>query len=264
MAEAGGGEGTRAARALTDGALVQALRAGEMLAVAEFVSRFTPLLESYALRTGIPRSDWDVCIQEVLEDEAMRLMTPTGSPPRSLAAYLVAAVRHRWLKVRRGELRRARREGDLFCGGGAPIGDATPVLRALCSAHSLRVSEGPELAEPSRSSAVELLATRVAAELSEQDLLLLTWVAEGVSRRQIAEWLGVGYEAARKRVLRLAHRVRDLAATRAATLDAVERAEVVRRLPRPAAARARGAVGEGEGEGEGKGKEARREAHDEH
>lgn len=253
MAEAGG-EGTRAARALTDGALVQALRAGEMIAVAEFVSRFTPLLESYALRTGIPRSDWDVCVQEVLEDEAMRLMSPTGTVPRSLAAYLVGAVRHRWLKVRRGELRRARRDGDLLGSEGAPGGLQASVLRALCSAHSLRVSEGPELAEASRATAVELLATRVASELSEQDLLLLTWVAEGVSRRQIAEWLGVGYEAARKRVLRLAHRVRDLAATRVATLDAAERVEVVRRLQRPAEPRARARAE----------RDARQEAHDEH
>lgn len=262
MAEAAGGGGggaeVRAARALTDGALVQALRAGEPIAVAEFVSRFTPLLESYALRTGIPRADWDVCVQEVLEDEAMRLMRPSGAVPRSLASYLVGAVRHRWLKVRRGELRRARRDGDLLGPEWGAIGTASSVLRALCSAHSLRVSEGPELVEAHPSTAVELLATRVAAELSEQDLLLLTWVAEGVSRRQIAEWLGVGYEAARKRVLRLAHRVRELAVSRATTLGDAERSELGRRLRGPLESRARVCV---EGEGE---RDARQEAHDEH
>ncbi|HYD54277.1 MAG TPA: hypothetical protein VEA99_16700 [Gemmatimonadaceae bacterium] len=224
----------RAARALGDAALVAAMRAGDAVAWAEFVARFTPLLEGFARRTGIPRWEWEVCVHEVLEDEAMRIATPRAAVPRSLAAYLVRAVHHRWLRVRRGELRRARRDDLAMRAGGDARQPVEYVMRALCSAHSLRASEGPELTESvaTERSAIDTLTARVLEALPEADVLLLTWMAEGVPRRQIAEWLGVSYEAARKRVLRLAHRVRDLATTQAAALGEPQRGEVLRVLRR--------------------------------
>jgi hypothetical protein len=63
----------------------------------------------------------------------------------------------------------------------------------------------------------------VAAELSEDDRLLLMWCAEGVPRRLIAEWTGTSYETARKRIQRLSARLRDVARKHATSFSPAER-----------------------------------------
>ena len=219
----------RQARALTDTALVIAMRARHAAAWGEFLLRFGPLLEEYARRIGIPRDAWDVCVREVLEDEAVRLAARASAPPESLAGYLVSAVRHRWLRAKRAATRRARWYDDAARDGSE---SAEAVVRVLCSAHARRVSEGPLATESQESEAMLALARVVTRDLSDEDLLLLAWSAEGVPRREMAAWMGIGYEAARKRVLRLAHRLRDVAGERAHELTPVHRFELARILRR--------------------------------
>ena len=217
-------------RALTDAALIDAMRDGVPEAWTEFDARFRPLLERYAARVGIPRWDWSVCITEVLDDEALRLVERGVAPPQHMTAYLVRAVRNRFLELKRATLRRDRRYADAAAlqpvAGGA--------IAVLISEHTRRASDTPRVAEERvyGSNAVRRFAQLISASLSDQERQLLAWVSEGVPRRLIAEWLGVTREAAKKRVSRLCHRVRALAVETRERLPAEGGREIDRLLRR--------------------------------
>jgi DNA-binding CsgD family transcriptional regulator len=232
----------RSARALGDAALARALVTGDAAAWAEFDARFRPLLEAYARRVRVPPALWPQCVDEVLEDEAMRL-ADGGAVPEHMAAYLVRSAYHRLLKARRAAARRDRRYG-----AGAP--DAGPsaerVVLSVCSAAALRASDGArpgdgapaawdDAGEASAASAVlARAAAALAARLTDAERQLLVWVAEQVPRRQIAEWVGDGYEATRKRIQRLTRRLQADALRLAADLPPAERHEFERFLRRVA------------------------------
>lgn len=253
MAEAWGAEGEgpgtvrRAVRALDDAALLEAMRAGEPAAWAEFMSRFGPLLDGVARRVGVPEWEVAACVADVLDDEALRLTGARATTPANLGGYLARVLFHHWLKSKRGAARRARWHAEAL----RLVPDATTdgVVRALCSSHALRVSEGV-VEDGVATGALARLAALLTQDLAEDDLQLLAWSGEGVPRRQMAEWLGVGYEAARKRLLRLAHRLREVAAAREQELSPADRREIARVLrraaapiPRPHAARGGGQPG---------------------
>jgi DNA-binding CsgD family transcriptional regulator len=236
----------RAARALGDDALARALATGDAAAWAEFDLRFRPLLEAYARRVRIPLAWWPQCVDEVLEDEAMRL-ADGGRLPDQMGAYLVRAAYHRLLKAKRAAVRRERRYGAC-----APEGDsaAERVVQSVCSAAALRASGGTRAADggpaawddaagadASPASAVlARAAATLAARLTDVERQMLVWVAEQVPRRQIAEWVGDGYEATRKRIQRLTRRLQADAWRLAADLPAAERHELERFLRRAARA----------------------------
>lgn len=241
----------RAARALGDAALVAALATGDVATWGEFDARFRPLLEAYARRVHIPAALWPQCVDEVLADEAMRLAD--GAPvPAHLGPYLVRASYHALLRARRAAARRERRYGaaSLDAPDDAPSfggpGGAERVVLALCSAAARRASHGPRAADGApaawdapddvgsdgASRVVAAAAAALAARLTDAERQLLVWVAEEVPRRQIAEWLGDGYEAVRKRVQRLARRLQGEARRYAASLPAAERHEFERFLRR--------------------------------
>lgn len=245
----------RAARALGDAALVAALAAGDAAAWAEFDARFRPLLEAYARRVRVPPALWPQCVDELLEDEAMRFADGAPAPER-LGSYLVRASYHRLLRARRAAVRRERRygAGSADVGAGAMPG-AERVVLSVCSAAALRASDGPRGsdgapaawddggAEGSDASAVlARAAAALAARLTDAERQLLVWVAEQVPRRQIAEWVGDGYEATRKRIQRLTRRLQADAVRFAAELPAAERHEFERFLRRAGSA-AGGAAG---------------------
>lgn len=208
----------RRLRALSDAAVVNAMRAGEELAWGEFADRFRPLLEHFAQRTGIPRWEWSACVTEVLEDEALRLAsTQQLVLPASLGAYLVRAVRNRHLRLKRATARRDRHYAS-----------ASDAGNSLCSESTVRASEGLAGDETAGSSALARLAATLGDELSEDELLLLTWRSTGVPHRQAAEWLGISYDAAAKRVSRLATRLRAIARLRAEHFPLEERPELER------------------------------------
>jgi DNA-directed RNA polymerase specialized sigma24 family protein len=210
----------RRLRALSDLALVDAMRRGDELAWGEFVDRFRPLLEQFADRTGIPRSDWPACVVDVLEDVALNLANGRLAVPDSLGAYLVRVARNRHLRVKRAAARRDRRYSLAVEGG--------DVIASLCSESMVRASRSPADDGTDAPAALGRLTVALRAELSDDELLLLTWRSAGVPYRQIAEWLGVTYDAAAKRIARLSRRVHALARLHAERLPVEERAEIIR------------------------------------
>lgn len=215
---------SRGARALQDRELLREMRAGEFAAWAEFEARFRPLLEHVAGRMRIPSADWAECVGEVIEDEAIKLSTQDAVAPASVVAWLVAAMRRRYLTLQRTAGRRDRRYAA--AAAAAPGGER--VVATACSASMLKVSE-PVLDEP-EAMPLARLGRLVAAELSESDRLLLMWCAEGVPRRLIAEWTGTSYESTRKRIQRLCAKVRGVARQHAARFSLAERRVLERAL----------------------------------
>jgi hypothetical protein len=223
------GAGVRRVRALSDELLVQAMRDGDELAWGEFDDRFRPLLEDFARRTGIPRWEWSSCVTEVLDDEALKFATRQAPLPKNLGAYLVRAVHNRRLRLKRAAL-----VGDRYYAAAShAVGLAEHVVVALCSESTIRASAGPEVATEGAapvhvSSGLARLARILEAELSEDELLLLTWRSAGVPLRQISTWLGIGYDAAAKRAMRLCHRLRAIARLRVESFPPEERRELNR------------------------------------
>lgn len=219
------GTAMRRARALSDEALLQAMRDGDELAWGEFDDRFRPLLENFARRTGVPRWEWDACITDVLDDEALKFVARSASLPKNLGAYLIRAVHNRHLRLKHVALVRERYHTT----ASDALGGADHVVVALCSESAVRASAGPELGGPaSLSSGIARLAKILQAELLEEELLLLTWRGAGVPLRQISTWLDISYDAAAKRTLRLCHRLREVARRRVESFPPEERREVDR------------------------------------
>ena len=169
------------------------------------------------------------CISEVLDDVALYLADRAGDPPANLEGYLVRAVRNRYLKIKRAAIRREQHYGEAV----AFDGDAEHVIRELCSEDALRASAGPGADVAAHSShALRHLAALLGAQLSAEEMQMLGWVGAGVPRRQIAEWLGLGYDAARKRIYRASRRLYALMPTALDGMSAAERAEAERFLRR--------------------------------
>ena len=99
-------------RAYGDAALVEMMRRGDPHAWGEFILRFRPVLERFARYAGIPAADWHECVDEVMEDEAERLVRPGAKLPVSLPRFLVGAASHKFAKLRRAHERRQRRYRD--------------------------------------------------------------------------------------------------------------------------------------------------------
>jgi DNA-directed RNA polymerase specialized sigma24 family protein len=217
-------------RALPDGALVDAMREGVGEAWAEFDARFRPLLERYALRVGIPRWEWSVCITEVLDDEALRLVERSRAMPQHLSAYLVRAVHNRHLAVKRAAMRRERRYANA-------VEAPEDGLCTLISDHTRRSCDPPRLAEEIKgaSTGIARFAELLSARLTEDERQMLAWVAEGVPQRVIGEWLGINRDAAKKRITRLCRRLRVVADEVSSTLPPDARREIDRLIQRAAA-----------------------------
>ena len=213
---------------LDDAALIKAMRQGRPEAWNEFETRFRPVLESYADRRGFPRSMWDECVVTVLDDAAMRFGAHEAPIPKNVRAYLVRSTYHQFLRLRRESQRRAKHY-ELAAREGSEQG----VIISLCSEAARRDSEDPSMAVGDRidETRAQFLA-RVEAELTVEERLLLAWIGEGVPRRQIADWLGVSYEAARKRTARLSTRARELASAALERMPSEERIEFERALGR--------------------------------
>lgn len=231
-----------AARALSDAALVDAMRAGVREAWAEFDARFRPLLERYAARIGIPRWEWSCCITEVLDDEALRLIERSREMPQHMTAYLVRAVRNRHLALKRAAMRRDNRYADAAAADVASEGGVGP----LVSEHTRRSCEPPRVSEELQTppTGVTRLAQLLSERLSDEEQQMLAWVAEGVPQRVIADWLGINREAAKKRIARLCRRLRGAAAVLRVDLPPETRREIDRVLHRAGEERADSHLGE--------------------
>src|SRR5687767_12334087 len=92
--------------------LVEAMRRDEAQGYQEFFRTFRPLLMSGARRLRIQPALCAEMVDECLGDVAMRLRQYTTPVPRSLAPYLIRALRLHRLYLRRGERRRSDGERD--------------------------------------------------------------------------------------------------------------------------------------------------------
>jgi DNA-binding CsgD family transcriptional regulator len=218
-------------RAASDAQLITAMRDGLPEAWAEFDARFRPLLETVARRARIPTAEWETCVADVLTDAAIRFSLPDTLLPENVPAYLVRSVRFRYFKV----LRAARRRAQHYADAAMPQPNEPRVVREALSEGSLRASAGPMFlvdASGSETGGLTRFTVLLTRELSPRELHMLGWVAEGIPRRHIAEWLGVSYEAARKRITRLCRSLRLIAPSLLARLDEHDRSEVERFLRR--------------------------------
>ena len=218
----------------SDAALVAAMRREEHAAVAQFYARFAPFLQRCARLWGVAASERDAVVDDVLADVALALMRHTRPVPRSLAAYLATALRHRLGAAGRAERReRVLREGD--AGGAAHAtrdGDADVAVLPLSSEHARRSARGPGDEALDAHPAVAAFVRHLEAVLPDDDRLLLAWLAHHVPLRTAAAWLGVSYEGACKRAQRLRARLRAAALAHLATLPPAERRVVARVLAR--------------------------------
>jgi len=202
--------------------LVAGMRRDEPEAYKEFFRCFRPLLIAEARRLRVQPALCQEMADECLDDVAMRLRRYTTPVPRSLAPYLVRALRIHRLALRREERRRADGEGD----GETSDNDPAAPLVSVLSQDTLRASAGPDGGRTPTSTALERLASMVEEGLTREEELLLSWVSRWVPQSDIAQWLGISHGAARNRVMRLRARLKEVALQHAATFTGRERAEL--------------------------------------
>jgi len=246
-------EERRRVRALTDAGVIAAMREGDTWAWGEFGVRFEPLLLAYARRIGIPADARKERVLDLLADEGMRLAEGRGVVPAQLPAYLAKALRHRYLNAKRSSARRAaaysaaatesdhngargpaqaERASPNGKTGGASVRER--LIEHVCSEGALRDALGPSVRQPSTSRVVAGLAAFIRVHLTEEEQQILAWEERRVPHRQIAEWLGVSYDAATKRIWRLKRRSQTLAAHYAQVMPPEDRREMERLFRRAA------------------------------
>ena len=88
--------------------IVVAMRRGEAVAFERYIERFHRILLDYARRSGVPASERDELVSELLDDVAIQLMTRSAPLPQNPRMYLLSALRHKLLNRKRGSERRRR------------------------------------------------------------------------------------------------------------------------------------------------------------
>lgn len=200
------------------------MRGGSEAAWAKYDACYRPVLEAYARRARIPAWEWPTCVSEVLADEGLRLTRASVAAPLNLPAYLVSAVRHRYLRLKRDDVCRQRNYA-------AAVEDwrGESVVTAVCSQDALRRSRG-DTETASASETLRRFATELCRDLTDEDRRLLVWVGERVSHVEIARWMGISYDACTKRIWRLCRRLRSEAKAKRELYTAAEQREIDRLL----------------------------------
>jgi DNA-directed RNA polymerase specialized sigma24 family protein len=203
--------------------LVAGMRSDDPNAYMDFFRCYRPLLLGEARRLRIQPALCDEIVDECLDDVAMRLRRHTTPVPRSLAPYLIRALRLHYLAQRRGDRRRSSDERD------AAASDAMPSEAAVLTTVSeatIRASAGDYVERQAGSTALERLASMVEEGLSDEEELIRCWVSRWVPQRLVAEWLGISHGAARNRVMRLRARLKEIAMQHVASFPDRERLEL--------------------------------------
>jgi hypothetical protein len=211
----------------SDADLLAAMRRHDTVAWGVFAARYRPILEAYARKNKIPTSEWAACIDDLLADEALRLSQPDVVAPDHLAAYLIRAVRHRYLYIKRSA---SCRDRNYSAASEDRAGES--VISSACSEDALRSSAGPDASPIGISGALRRLAGDLRAGLTDEEESLLIWASEGVPRRRIAEWVGMSHEACAKRIWRLCRRLRLECTKRSGLYSLRDQAEIERFLRR--------------------------------
>lgn len=218
----------RALRQLSDRALIDAMRESAPEAWHEFMARFRPLLIRYGSRTGMDRVECEAAVEQVLEESALRWAVDGAAPPENMAGYLLRALNFH----RRTLERDAKRREERYHRAAEPDQPDGAIL-SLCSEASVRYSAGStDDNEDPTQGALERLCSLLRQSLGEEDSKILAQLADGLPQREIAEELGLTYEAGRKRIQRLCARVRAVVPTIARQLSSTDRAHLERVLRR--------------------------------
>ena len=225
-------EGTSSMRkagdAVKDYDIVVAMRRGEAVAFEHYIERFHRILLDYARRAGVAASERDEMVSELLDDVAIQLITRSAPLPQNPRMYLLAALRHKLLNRKRSGERRRRVVSEAARAAYADRDPSAGESAAGCSEEMLRASHGPEWEGAQLPRVLERLAGRLSEALREDERQLLVAVAENIPQREIAEWLGVSYAVARKRLERLRARLTDVAMQYANTLEPDDARELQR------------------------------------
>jgi DNA-directed RNA polymerase specialized sigma24 family protein len=172
----------------------------------------------------------DASIDELLTLVALHLARPDAPIPTRLAPYLVrAAARYRRQRARNVRRRTAWHARAVREDLSLALPDGHDVAGSLFSEYSRRAA-GEAIAPRVAEHAVRELVERLLAELTPENVQLLTWNADGVPHREIAEWLGLSYAAVAKRAQRLTRRLGVRAAELRSTLSADDQAALARLL----------------------------------
>lgn len=218
----------RALRQLSDRALIEAMRESAPEAWHEFMARFRPLLIRYGSRTGMDRVECEASVEQVLEESALRWAVDGAAPPENMAGYLLRALNFH----RRTLERDAKRREDRYHRAAEPDQPEGAIL-SLCSEASVRYSAGSMYDDDNPTQgALARLCKLLRQSLGEEDSKVLMQLADGLPQREIAEELGLTYEAGRKRIQRLCVRVRGMVPTIARRLSNTDRAHLERVLRR--------------------------------
>jgi RNA polymerase sigma factor (sigma-70 family) len=217
-----------AAATPTDYEIVVAMRRGDALAFERFIARFHRILLDYARRAGVSPAERDELVSELLDDVAIQLMTRSTPLPQNPRMYLLSALRHKLLNRKRGTERRHRVVSEAARAAYADRDLASGEAAAGCSEAMQRASRGPEWESAPLPRVLERLAGRLSEALSSDERQLLVAVAENIPQREIADWLGVSYAVARKRLERLRARLTEVAMHYANTLEPDDARELQR------------------------------------
>ena len=213
---------------ISDRALVDALRGGQVEAVDELIRRFEPLVTRYAQLLRVPPSDRSHWIGELLYEVAMTLSRGRMQLPRHLGAYIAGACNLKARSLRVAEWNYQRRVGaaveQVESGESAVIG--------LCSEDAVRSARGPLGEAPGLSPLLQRLASSFAEAITPEEQRLLEYLANQISYTTIAKWLGITRPAAVSRIQRLRARLARAALSFGATLNHADRTELVRFLRR--------------------------------
>src|SRR5262245_6091264 len=130
-------------------------------------------MEEWAWRAGVAREDWPECIDEVIEDVALKLRSAPTRTPTHLALYFVEAARMRWrtlVRARQGRLARLVTLTD-----GPPVGLPHPMVCAesavapLASEYGRRAARGATADPDPVAPALLRMATWIRDQLSDND-----------------------------------------------------------------------------------------------
>ncbi|HKO14600.1 MAG TPA: hypothetical protein VJU87_00075 [Gemmatimonadaceae bacterium] len=216
-------------QAIGDRALVEALRAEELEALDEFITRFEPLVQRYARQLKVPAADRTHWAAELLYDVATTLTRAVGEPPGHLAAYIAGACR---MRARRQRVREAQHEALMYRALEQIGASSEMAIAELCSEGSLRAARGPAWERPTLSPVLERLVSAFEEGITEEERLLLHWLSRQMSYTTIADWLGSKRSTVSTRAERLKVRLREAAMRFGSELDRAERLELARFLRR--------------------------------
>jgi DNA-directed RNA polymerase specialized sigma24 family protein len=210
-------------RELDDAALVEVMRASDERAIEEYLTRFHRVVRERARASGLFAPNLDDEVSDLLEDVAVLIVNGRVRPTRSIAAYLMTALRRR---LTRASIADADRTGaEERAAIGLP-GNGERAVPSVVSESTWRATYGPDWVPLPVPRVVERLASMIEEGLSKEERFILQALSNFVAQRDICQWLGVSYAAGTQRIWRLRERLRQTAMAYADHFDKQERTEL--------------------------------------